>query len=121
MTSITWLNRGYHGKRPSFLTANEKSVKLYQLKERIEDPSLTLDSSAPKNVSCTMSLERDQRLTLPKRNGTHTKKRRPFAEKHSCKQQFPSAHRFHIHSLSASYDNEHFISGDEVSIRLWDL
>lgn len=121
MTAITWLNRGYHGKRPSFLTANEKCVKLYQLKERIDDPTINLEAPAQRNATCVSTLERDKRLSLPRRNGTHTKKRRPFAEKHSCKVQFPSAHRFHIHSLSASYDNEHFISGDEVSIRLWDL
>lgn len=34
VTAIEWLNQGYHGIRPSFLASNEKSVKLYQLKER---------------------------------------------------------------------------------------
>lgn len=58
---------------------------------------------------------------MPLRNGTHTRKRQPFAEKHACKLTFPTVHRFHVHSITASYDNDHFLTGDEVSVRLWDV
>lgn len=53
ITSIEWLNRGYQGRRPSFLASNEKGVKLFQLKERFDDPSVASDSgtAAPKNVT----------------------------------------------------------------------
>ena len=40
VTAIEWLNRGYQGRRPCLIAANEKTVKLFQLKERHDDPSV---------------------------------------------------------------------------------
>lgn len=37
ITAIEWLNKGYHGHRPNLLVANEKNIKLYELKCRDHD------------------------------------------------------------------------------------
>ena len=34
---------------------------------------------------------------------------------------YPNAHQYHIHSVSAAYDAEHFISSDETTVNLWSL
>lgn len=37
VTAIEWLNKGYQGRKPQLLIANEKNVKLYQFKSRSEN------------------------------------------------------------------------------------
>jgi len=72
-------------------------------------------------VSSALHFNQSNQLLLPKRNGTHTKKKNLLAPKHKLKLKVSEGHSYHIHSVSASSDGLNFISGDEVSINLWDL
>ena len=67
-----------------------------------------------------MNYEKTGELKLPRRNGTYQKKKLPLP-KHKLRMEYRNGHKFHIHSVSASSDGEHFISGDEVGINLWSI
>jgi hypothetical protein len=107
-------------------------VKLYQLKARDEDfdPKNILAFTKinderivqlPSMVTTTNYYNATDILALPKRNGTRSKRNKLSGPKHKHLATFTNAHNYHIHSLSASSDMEHYISSDEVSVHLWDL
>ena len=107
-------------------------MKLYQLKQRSDDfdPRDLLAFTKvqdertvqlPSMVTTTNYYSATSILALPKRNGTCSKKRRLYGPKHKLLQTYTNAHNYHMHSLSASSDMEHFISSDEVSVNLWNL
>lgn len=128
VTALEWLNRGYSGSRPQFLACNEKSIKLIKLKVRDEHFNLRelqasqAGTTLPKSVSsANYCVATNGELAFPKRNGTCAKRIRHFAPKHKTVETYANGHQFHVHSLSASSDGEHFISGDEVGVHLWSM
>lgn len=94
------------------LTTNDKTVKLWKVKERDVHAVVENNSSITKKLAHT-----DVRIpiSLPK-----TVKKAPSISA-APKRIFPNAHAYHIHSVSISSDGEIFLSADDLRINIWDL
>jgi serine/threonine-protein phosphatase 2A regulatory subunit B len=102
ITAIEWLNRV--SNIPYFLVANEKTIKLWKIFSKEDSEFYNFNKVA--NAT---------QLKIPK------KKRGPRQVMTKCVKSYFSAHKHHINSLSYSFDNEHFLSADELSINIWNV
>jgi len=94
------------------LTTNDKTVKLWKVKEREVQAVIENNSSITKKLAQT-----DVRIpiSLPK---TITKGPSVSAVP---KRIFSNAHAYHIHSISLSPDGEIFLSSDDLRVNIWDM
>jgi serine/threonine-protein phosphatase 2A regulatory subunit B len=95
------------------LTTNDKTVKLWKVKERdvhtvIENNQSLNHKLAQTDVSIPITLPKTMRKGQP-------------AITAAPKRVYPNAHAYHIHSISTSPDGEIFLSADDLRINIWDL
>lgn len=108
INKLSWLPRT--NSAHFMLSTNDKTIKLWKIKERqvqsVLENNLTLSQ---RNSSTSAS------LTLPKVIS------REKVVAATPKRVFSSAHAYNIHSISPSSDGEIFISSDDLRINLWNL
>lgn len=110
INKIAWCQRVNNAHL--LLTTNDKTVKLWKIKERDVHSVIENNSSINKKLAQTdVSIP----ITLPK-----TVKKEP-AITAAPKRSYPNAHAYHIHSISTSPDGELFLSADDLRVNLWDL
>jgi len=104
---IRWIKNKYPNNARLLLTANDKTVKLFKMSEKI-----------PKAKSSLRGLDLmvgQANQPTPLNSGAV-----PVAEVVQRK-VFPNAHAYNINSISLCSDGELFLSGDDLRINLWDL
>ena len=90
-----------------FLTANDKSVKMWKIWDRTRSTQDT--EYEPINAL----LEDWKSLQFPK---VSAGEKRTW---HKELKQFASDHEYHINSVSVSSNKEHFISSDDLTVQMW--
>ena len=105
INSIEWINIGRTPLR--LLTTNDKVIKLWRI-------STQGNTKKELNGTC-QSLSKNGRIEIPK----STEVEQDFTAK--CRKSFRNAHNYHINSLSANCDGDHFLSADDLRVNIWNL
>lgn len=106
INKLAWLPRTHNAQ--FILSTNDKTVKLWKIKERQVQSVLENNLSLAQRGASTS-------LTLPK---IVTREKVVAA---TPKRVYSSAHAYNIHSISPSSDGEIFISADDLRINVWNL
>ena len=101
---VEWLNQS--GENMMMLSANDKTIKLWKVSNKTVKKSEKFPSRSSINQSS---------LKLPKLKTIDQ------ALCPALKRTFPNLHGYHIHSLSQCNNSVNFLSGDDLSVLLWDL
>ncbi|KAF1742663.1 hypothetical protein MXB_5595 [Myxobolus squamalis] len=113
INKINWLSQSCHSNH--VLTTNDKTIKLF----RISDNYVLKETF---NKSCESAESESDKI---KKNGTRLKRDSSFGShfirQANCRCIFSKAHQFNIHSVSASCNQEYFISADDLRVNLWSL
>ncbi|CDW78751.1 serine threonine-protein phosphatase 2a 55 kda regulatory subunit b beta isoform [Stylonychia lemnae] len=122
VTSIEWINLGYNGFNPQLITTNDKVIKLFQIKTNKyldiiieEEEAKDLDG----HMSSVKQLELQNQLIIP--SFPKQKKMDQLDEGIKLRNTYINGHSYHIHSVSQSYDQECFLSADDITINLWNI
>ena len=108
INKLSWLPRT--NSAHFILSTNDKTIKLWKIKERQVQSVLENNLTLSQRSSATSNS-----LTLPKVIS------REKVVAATPKRIFSSAHAYNIHSISPSSDGEIFISSDDLRINLWNL
>ena len=101
---IEWINQP--DENPMILSANDKTVKLWKLSQKV----IKRSEKFPSRAGMTLG-----NLKMPKLK---------TIEQTTCpslKRTFPNLHGYHIHTVSLCANHTNFISADDLSVFLWDL
>jgi serine/threonine-protein phosphatase 2A regulatory subunit B len=102
--------------RLKILSANEKSIKLWNISDKPKYQAANSSRIESKGIDLADNLTFPRKITRSKSNVGISNT--TYA---SLKKNFDNAHNYHIHSLSLCNDGESFLSGDDLTINIWNF
>jgi len=133
INQVRWLRRWGASSTHSLLTTNDKTIKLWKVYEKritcLSEFNLQ-NGSSTLNRAASVTMESPNKLAasaLTGRHSTNTVLRVPKVVSTEtvlasrCRRVYSAAHTYHINAISLSYDQETFISADDLRINLWNL